>query len=98
MNLNQKQPPSLHNQRTGEDGPMEKIMTAKELSQFLKLSESTIYKLASNGGIPGFKIGDSWRFDLDEIQKMIRESKKHGLKLRSPLEGREEKREKKPTG
>jgi len=98
MNLNQTQPPSLHNQRTGEDGPMEKIMTAKELSQFLKLSESTIYKLASNGGIPGFKIGDSWRFDLDEIQKMIRESKKHGLRLRSPLEGREEKREKKLPG
>jgi excisionase family DNA binding protein len=77
---------------------MEKIMTAKELSQFLKLSESTIYKLASNGEIPGFKIGDSWRFELDEIQKMIRESKKQGLKLRSPLEGKEEKREKKPTG
>ena len=50
---------------------MEKILTAKELSQFLKLSESTIYKLASTGGIPGFKIGDSWRFDMEEIRKMI---------------------------
>ena len=55
---------------------MEKIMTAKELSQFLKLSESTIYKLATSGEIPGFKIGDSWRFELEEIQKLIRESKK----------------------
>ena len=55
---------------------MEKIMTAKELSQFLKLSESTIYKLASNGGIPGFKIGDSWRFDMEDILKLIRDSKK----------------------
>jgi excisionase family DNA binding protein len=73
---------------------MEKILTAKELSQFLKLSESTIYKLASNGEIPGFKIGDSWRFDLEEIQKMIRESKKRRLRLRSPLEGREERTEK----
>jgi excisionase family DNA binding protein len=73
---------------------MEKILTAKELSQFLKLSESTIYKLASNGEIPGFKIGDSWRFDLEEIQKMIRECKKRGLRLRSPLEGREERTEK----
>ena len=77
---------------------MEKIMTAKELSQFLKLSESTIYKLASNGEIPGFKIGDSWRFELDEIQKMIRESKKQGMKVRSPLPGREERRDKKPSG
>ena len=47
---------------------MEKIITARELSQFLKLSESTIYKLASNGEIPGFRIGDSWRFELEEIQ------------------------------
>jgi excisionase family DNA binding protein len=77
---------------------MEKILTAKELSQFLKLSESTIYKLASNGEIPGFKIGDSWRFELEEIQKMIRESKKQGLKLRSPLEEKEGKRDKKPAG
>jgi excisionase family DNA binding protein len=71
---------------------MEKIMTAKELSQFLKLSESTIYKLASNGEIPGFKIGDSWRFELEEIQKLIRESKKKGRRQKDTREEREERR------
>jgi excisionase family DNA binding protein len=69
---------------------MEKIMTAKELSQFLKLSESTIYKLASKGEIPGFKIGDSWRFELEEIQKMIKESKKRGRGQRDPAEDKGE--------
>ena len=63
---------------------MEKILTAKELSQFLKLSESTIYKLASTGEIPAFKVGDSWRFELEEIQKMIRDSKKRGRQKDSP--------------
>lgn len=57
---------------------METILTAKELSQFLKLSESTIYKLAVSGEIPAFKEGDSWRFELEEIQKMIRDSKTRG--------------------
>jgi excisionase family DNA binding protein len=57
---------------------METILTAKELSQFLKLSESTIYKLAVSGEIPAFKVGDSWRFELEEIQKMIRDSKARG--------------------
>ena len=57
---------------------MEKILTAKEVSQFLKLSESTIYKLAFSGEIPAFKVGDSWRFELEDIQKMIRDSKKRG--------------------
>jgi excisionase family DNA binding protein len=52
-----------------------KIVTAKELGQYLKLSESTIYKLAGNGEIPGFRIGDSWRFDMEEILLTIREQK-----------------------
>ena len=71
---------------------MEKLMTAKELSQFLKLSESTIYKLASNGEIPGFKIGDSWRFELEEIQKLICQSKEKGKKQSDPAGGKKERR------
>ena len=63
---------------------MEKILTAKELSQFLKLSESTIYKLAFSGEIPAFKVGDSWRFELEEIQKMIRDSKTRRRRKDSP--------------
>lgn len=55
---------------------MPNIVTTKELSQYLKLSESTIYKLASQGELPGFKIGDSWRFDMDEVLRVIREAKK----------------------
>ena len=55
---------------------MANIVTAKELGQYLKLSESTIYKLALNGELPGFRIGDSWRFDMDEILKKIGEAKK----------------------
>jgi excisionase family DNA binding protein len=76
---------------TGEGVSMEKLMTAKELSQFLKLSESTIYKLVSSGEIPGFKIGDSWRFELEEIRNLIRESKKIAKRQRDPVEEREEK-------
>ena len=54
---------------------MANIVTAKEVSQYLKLTESTIYKLASMGEIPGFKIGKSWRFDMDEILRRIKSIK-----------------------
>ncbi|MGQ9847657.1 MAG: helix-turn-helix domain-containing protein [Bacteroidales bacterium] len=54
---------------------MSNIITAKELSQYLKLSESTIYKLASQGDLPGFKVGDSWRFDMEEVLKEIKKTK-----------------------
>ncbi len=63
---------SAKKKTSAEDSGMVQIVTAKELSQYLKLSESTIYKLAANGEIPGFKIGDSWRFDLDEVMGKIR--------------------------
>lgn len=52
-----------------------KIVTAKELGQYLKLSESTIYKLAGNGEIPAFRLGDSWRFDMEEIIEALRKAK-----------------------
>jgi excisionase family DNA binding protein len=51
---------------------MENIVTAKELAGCLKLTEATIYKLASRGEPPGFKTGNSWRFDIEEVLKRIR--------------------------
>lgn len=52
------------------------VLTVKELSDYLKVPDSTIYRLASRGELPGFKMGDSWQFDLDEILEMIDETKK----------------------
>jgi excisionase family DNA binding protein len=54
---------------------MATIVRAKELGQFLKLSESTIYKLAKSSQLPGFKIGDSWRFELEEVVDLIEKAK-----------------------
>ena len=52
-----------------------KLMTAKELSKYLKLNEITIYKYVQEGKIPGFKIGSQWRFDRDEIDEFLRNSR-----------------------
>jgi excisionase family DNA binding protein len=57
---------------------MARIVTAKELGDYLRLSSSTIYKLALEGEIPGFRIGDSWRFDMEEVLKRIKEKKGFG--------------------
>jgi excisionase family DNA binding protein len=70
------------------------IVTAKEISQYLKLSESTVYKLASAGELPGFKIGDSWRFDMDLIVSMINNAIKTTMKSKDepsaqPFRGKE---------
>ncbi len=56
---------------------MANIVTAKEVGQYLKLTESTIYKLVSEGELPGFRIGKSWRFDMDEILRLIKKQGMH---------------------
>jgi excisionase family DNA binding protein len=48
------------------------VMTIKELSEYLKLNEKTAYRLASEGKIPGFKVGGSWRFRKSEIDRWIK--------------------------
>ena len=59
---------------------MATIVKARELSEYLKLSESTIYKLVKENVIPGFKIGDSWRFDLEEVVEVIQKAKEKNKK------------------
>ena len=38
------------------------IMTMDELAEYLKISKSTLYKLAVDNKLPGQKIGKRWRF------------------------------------
>lgn len=47
------------------------IMTIKEVSEYLKLTEKTAYRLAAEGKIPGFKVGGAWRFKRGEIEAWI---------------------------
>jgi excisionase family DNA binding protein len=49
------------------------ILTIKELSLYLKLAEKTAYRLASDGKIPGFKVGGAWRFRKSEIDQWIKD-------------------------
>jgi excisionase family DNA binding protein len=48
------------------------ILTIKEVAGYLKLNEKTAYRLAAGGELPGFKVGGSWRFRRDEIEKLTK--------------------------
>jgi len=50
---------------------MPKIMTTKEVSEYLKLHEITICKYAKEGKLPAIRIGRVWRFDKDAIDACI---------------------------
>ena len=48
------------------------VMTIRELAAYLKMAEKTLYRLAAEGVVPGFKVGGSWRFRKSEIDKWIK--------------------------
>lgn len=45
----------------------DEIMTVREVAEFLKVTERTIYRLASEGEMPSFKVGGSWRFRRSDL-------------------------------
>ena len=56
----------------------DQILTLKEVAAYLKLAEKTAYKLAAEGKLPGFKVGGSWRFKAEDIERWIEEKKSKG--------------------
>ena len=52
------------------------IMTMKELADYLKIAEKTAYRFASDKKIPGFKVGNAWRFRKSEIDNWINKQEK----------------------
>ncbi len=53
----------------------DKILTLKEVAEYLKLTEKTAYRLAAEGKLPGFKVGGSWRFKREDVLQRIEEQK-----------------------
>ena len=54
----------------------DEILTLKEVAEYLKLTDKTAYRLASEGKLPGFKVGGSWRFKKEDVENWITERKK----------------------
>jgi len=47
------------------------VMTIEELAEYLKVSKSSLYKLAQQGKVPGQKVGKHWRFKRDAIDRWL---------------------------
>lgn len=51
------------------------IMTIGETAQYLRISQSSLYKLAQEGRIPCQKVGRHWRFRKASIDNWLDERK-----------------------
>lgn len=55
------------------------ILTIKEVAEYLKVNERTIYRLANKGAIPAFKVGNTWRFERSKIIQWMNEQPKKSI-------------------
>lgn len=60
------------------------ILTIKQVADYLKVTERTIYRLSAAKQIPAFKVGGRWRFSRADIDSWIKQQS---------MEGRETSRE-----
>lgn len=54
------------------------ILTLRQVAEFLKVTDQTIYRLAAAKKIPAFKIGGTWRFSKAEITEWIQQQTQGG--------------------
>ncbi len=45
------------------------VMTLEEVSEFLRVHPSTVYRLLKKHLIPAFKVGSDWRFNRTSIEQ-----------------------------
>jgi excisionase family DNA binding protein len=46
-----------------------KVMTVRELSAYLRVHPSTLYRLLKRNQVPAFRIGSDWRFNIEAIDR-----------------------------
>lgn len=61
------------------------IMTVEEVARYLRVSERTVYEWAQKGEIPAGKIGTSWRFKRNEIERWVDKRLARSREVSSPL-------------
>lgn len=49
------------------------ILTIREVADYLKVTERTLYRLVQEGKLPAFKVGNSWRLRRADIDAWIGE-------------------------
>ena len=49
------------------------ILNISELSKYLRIHRTTIYRMLGEGRLPGFRIGSDWRFSVEAIEQWQRD-------------------------
>jgi excisionase family DNA binding protein len=59
-----------------KDRQDDQVFTIDELSAYLKIAKSTLYKLAQEGRLPSQKVGRHWRFHREAVDEWLGKSRR----------------------
>jgi len=45
------------------------VLTVRELSSYLRVHSSTIYRMLKKNQLPAFRVGGDWRFTVEAVEK-----------------------------
>jgi excisionase family DNA binding protein len=53
------------------------IMNLPEVSKYLRVHSSTVYRLLSARILPGYKVGRVWRFNKSQVDQFMQQEAEH---------------------
>ena len=60
------------------------VMDIRMASDYLSISPDTLYKYASDGFVPAFKLGNRWRFKRSRLDEWMDQQSSQGAQPRKP--------------
>jgi excisionase family DNA binding protein len=51
------------------DGMTARVMTVQDVSAYLRVHPSTVYRLLKRNELPAFRVGSDWRFNVEAIDR-----------------------------
>ena len=58
-----------------QDPKEDEVLDAKGVAEMLKVSSRTVLRLAEQGELPYFRVGDLWRFQRSDVIEYINNNK-----------------------
>jgi excisionase family DNA binding protein len=48
------------------------LLTVKEVAEYLRVNQYTVYRLVSQKKLPAFKVGSQWRFERTLLDRWLK--------------------------
>ncbi len=63
----------MKNERKIDSEP--RVLTVGEVAKYLRVHQTTIYRLLKTHQLPAFRVGSDWRFNLETIEKWMHQER-----------------------